>query len=349
MTIAARMALTAERAPLPDAVLRFGISRLVGRTNRQLSRAQPVAASFAACMADWPIAQHTDEANRQHYELPPEFFGLILGPRRKYSSCLYPTGAETLEEAELHALEETVAHALLEDGQDILELGCGWGSLSLFMAQRFPAARITAVSNSKPQRLYIEARARMLGYKNLRVVTADMNDFEPQSDASVVQKFDRVVSVEMFEHMCNWRGLLARIRTWLRPEGRLFLHVFSHATQPYRFNHEDEADWIAQHFFTGGIMPCHDLITQFPDLFTCEQDWRWNGRHYARTARHWLENYDRHQGEIIRLLEQVYAADANLWQRRWRLFFLATSGLFGHQGGAPWGVSHYRLAPVGLG
>jgi cyclopropane-fatty-acyl-phospholipid synthase len=340
MSFAANIASAAERAPLPDAVVRFGISRLVGRTNRQLKRAEPLAARFAADMPGWPIAEHTDAANQQHYELPPEFFGFILGARRKYSSCLYPTGRESLDEAELHALEETVAHAKLADGQDILELGCGWGSLSLFMAQRFPGARITAVSNSIPQRLYIEGRAAALGLGNLQVITADMNDFIP------VRPFHRVVSVEMFEHMSNWRGLLERVRTWLWPEGRLFIHVFSHTTQPYRFDHNDKADWIAQHFFTGGIMPSHDLITEFPDLFACEQDWRWNGRHYARTAEHWLENYDRNASAIRGLLEDVYGADAALWQRRWRLFFLATSGLFGHKGGAPWGVSHYLLAPV---
>jgi cyclopropane-fatty-acyl-phospholipid synthase len=313
---------------------------LVGRTRRALARQPADPAQFASDMASYPIALHTDDANRQHYELPPEFFGLILGPRRKYSCCLYPTGTESLEQAELHALEETVAHAALADGQDILELGCGWGSLSLFMAQRFPGARITAVSNSVPQRGYIEARARLLGLRNLRVITADMNDFAPEG------RFDRIVSVEMFEHMANWRALFERLRGWLCPEGKLFIHVFAHAHSPYRFNHADEADWIARHFFTGGIMPSHDLAAAFPNLFTLERDWRWSGAHYQRTALHWLRNYTVRRAEILPILQRVYGPDAALWERRWRLFFLATAGLFGHGGGEPWGVSHYLLAPV---
>ena len=340
MSLAAQMASAAEHLPLPDGLLRLGINRLVGRTKRQLAGSQAATGLFAAEMAVRPIAEHTGDANRQHYELPPAFFGLVLGPRRKYSCCLYPTGEESLEEAELHALEETVAHAELADGQEILELGCGWGSLSLFMAKRFPAARITAVSNAAAQRRFIEARAQCLGLDNLRVITADMNEFEP------ARKADRVVSVEMFEHMANWRGLLTKLKGWLRPDGKLFVHVFAHGTHPYRFNHEDEADWIARHFFTGGIMPSHDLITAFPDLFTLTRDWRWSGTHYQRTAQDWLRNYDREAATIRSIMEDVYGAEAPVWFRRWRLFFLATAGLFGHAGGAPWGVSHYLLSPA---
>ncbi len=340
MSFAASLASTAERVRLPDPLLRLGINSLVARTRRSLAKTPESTQTFVQEMAAYPIALHTDEANRQHYELPPEFFALILGPRRKYSCALYPTGHETLAEAEEHALEETIAHAALGDGQHILELGCGWGSLSLFMAERFPQARITAVSNSAPQRGYIEARARLKGLRNLRVITADMNSFTPEG------LFDRVVSVEMFEHMANWRALLGRVRGWLKPQGRLFLHVFAHAQSAYRFNHEDEADWIARHFFTGGIMPSHNLAASFPTLFTLERDWRWSGTHYARTARDWLDNYDAAAVQIRPLLAEVYGAEAGIWERRWRLFFLATEGLFGHGGGKHWGVSHYRLAPV---
>ncbi|WP_298225147.1 cyclopropane-fatty-acyl-phospholipid synthase family protein [Acidocella sp.] len=339
-TLPARLAHLAETAPLPDTLLRLGIAALVGRTQLALSRGGEETASFVRGMGTYPIALHTDDANRQHYELPPEFFGLILGPNRKYSCCLYPTGRETLAEAELHALEETIAHAGLADGQEILELGCGWGSLSLFMAARFSGARITAVSNSASQRLYIEAEALARGLRNLRVITADMNEFAPE------QKYDRVVSVEMFEHMANWQALFARVRGWLKPQGRLFLHVFTHATHPYRFDHGDGADWIAQHFFTGGLMPSHDLAASFPGLFSQLSDWRWSGTHYARTARHWLANYDANAPAITKLLGKVYGAQAPLWVRRWRLFFLATEGLFGYAQGKPWGVSHYLLAPV---
>lgn len=340
MSLAVRMANVAERYAVPDPLLRLGVNRLVSRTHSALSRAPTRSVDFAASMSTRPIAEHTEDANRQHYELPASFFSLVLGPHRKYSCCLYPTGQESLAEAELHALEETICHASLADGQDILELGCGWGSLSLFMAERFPAARITAVSNSTSQRRFIEAEAVRRGIGNLHVITRDMNTFDP------AQRFDRVVSVEMFEHLANWRGLLTRIRTWLRPEGLLFLHVFAHTNQPYRFAQEDEADWIAQHFFTGGIMPSHDLASAFPDLFVQVRDWRWSGVHYRRTADHWLRNYDREADRIRVLLDQVYGAEAAVWFRRWRLFFLATAGLFGHRGGAPWGVSHYLLRPT---
>ena len=330
----------AETIELPDPITRLGVDFLVGRTRRKLSQEPDQEAQFARDMVAHPIAEHTDLANEQHYELPPEFFALTLGPRRKYSSCLYTTGKETLEQAEILALEETAIHADLADGQTILELGCGWGSLTLFMAQRFPASRIIAVSNSAPQRGYIEAQAKLAGLSNVKVITADMNEF-----ATDLQ-FDRVVSVEMFEHMANWQALLARVRGWLKTDGRLFLHVFTHRSQPYRFDRSDKTDWIAQHFFTGGIMPSHGLAMQFPDSFSVDQQWRWNGRHYQRTAQDWLVNFDANQRAIDRILAEVYGPDARLWRRRWRLFYLATAGLFGHANGDEWGVSHYLLRPA---
>jgi cyclopropane-fatty-acyl-phospholipid synthase len=330
----------ADRISLPDVILRTGISAMVGRTARLLAAAPADAeARFIAEMGSRPIAETPEAANEQHYELPPEFFALVLGPHRKYSSCLYEPG-DTLGQAEARALAETCRHAGLADGQTILELGCGWGSLSLWMAERYPAARITAVSNARPQREYIEREARARGLGNLTVMTADMNAFAPEG------RFDRVVSVEMFEHMANWPALLARVRGWVAPGGRLFLHVFSHRSTPYRFETEDKADWIAQHFFTGGIMPSHALPERFPELFAVEEAWRWSGSHYAQTARHWLANFDARAEEIGPILRSVYGDDAAMWTRRWRLFFLATEGLFGHAGGAEWGVSHYRLAPA---
>ncbi len=328
-----------ERVPFPDAVTNAGISFLVDRTRRKLAREGGTSdVDFARLMARHPIAVRPDAANAQHYEVKSEFFGLVLGPRRKYSCCLYQ-GNETLAAAEERALAETAAHAGLEDGQDILELGCGWGSLSLWMAEHYPNARIVAVSNSHGQRAHIEAEAAVRGFSNLRIVTADMNDF------GIGNTFDRVVSVEMFEHMTNWQTLLGRIHGWLRPEGRLFLHVFSHRSAPYLFDIADKEDWIAQHFFTGGIMPSHGLIHRVADRFQVEADWRWNGEHYARTARDWLTNFDRNEQAVMEVLRSVYGAEAGLWKRRWRLFFLATAGLFGHAGGNEWGVSHYRLRP----
>jgi len=331
----------AERAPLPDAALKFGVGALVESARRRLVH-QPndLEAEFAAHMALHPIAENTDAANAQHYELPQAFFGLVLGPRRKYSSCLYETDRSTLDEAEALALRSTCDHADLKDGQSILELGCGWGSLSLWMAETMPNAIITSVSNSHSQREYIEAQAFIRGLTNLKVITADMNDFGSTA------RYDRVVSVEMFEHMSNWRTLLERVRGWLKPDGALFIHIFTHRSTPYRFDHNDDADWIGRYFFTGGIMPSHGLIGHFPDLFTLDRDWVWNGQHYERTALDWLANFDRHNAEITEILKGVYGADAELWRKRWRLFFLATAGLFGARGGKEWAVSHYRLSPT---
>ena len=342
MSLISSVISAAERTPLPDQLSRMGIAFLVGRTRRKLAAASSrEEEEFARAMTEHPIAEHADAANEQHYELPPEFFALTLGPRRKYSCCLYPTGEEKLADAERLALDETVAHADLADGQSILELGCGWGSLTLFMAERFPRSTITAVSNSSPQRRYIEAQAAERGLANVRVITADMNAF--MADGI----FDRIVSVEMFEHMSNWKGLLARIRMWLEPErGRLFIHVFSHKNSPYRFDHKNDADWIAQHFFTGGVMPSHGLIRHFPNCFAVERDWRWSGLHYQKTAMDWLARYDENRERIDSILGEVYGADAVLWRQRWRLFYLATAGLFGHVGGEEWGVSHYLLRPA---
>jgi cyclopropane-fatty-acyl-phospholipid synthase len=330
-----------EGYPWPDRLSQTAINWLVGRTQRKLAKASEDAdRQFAAQMSAFPIALNVDAANAQHYELPAEFFGLVLGPQRKYSSCLYDDGADTLAAAEERALQETAAHAALADGQRILELGCGWGSLSLWMARRFPAARITAVSNSSSQRAYIEKAAAAYGVTNLEVITADMNTFEPPGH------FDRVVSVEMFAHMSNWRLLLYRSRACLDYGGLLFIHIFANAHASYRFDTEDKADWIAQHFFTGGIMPSGGLIRQFSDCFVVEQEWRWNGLHYQRTAADWLKNFDARADEISAILKQVYGRDAALWRRRWRLFFLATMGLFGYAAGKEWGVSHYRLFPI---
>ena len=330
-----------ERLPLPDVLSRAAVAYLVGRTRNKLADVPgDINKRFAALMPNYPIAEAVDDANAQHYEVPAAFFDLVLGPQRKYSCCYYDNATSTLAEAEEAALAQTAEHALLADGQHILELGCGWGSLSLWMASHYPTARITAVSNSQSQREFIMAEAQKRGLSNLEVVTADMNLFDPK------RRFDRVVSVEMFEHMANWRALLSRVRSWLKPQGLLFFHVFTHRSAPYRFEKGDKEDWIAQHFFTGGIMPSQDLIHEFADLFALEASWRWGGTHYARTADHWLENFDRNSDAIDIVLRQTYGDDAALWRRRWRLFFLATAGLFGYAGGAEWGVGHYRLRPV---
>jgi len=339
MDLIAAATAAVERLPLPDPITLAGVDFLVGRTGRKLARQPDHEEAFARAMKHFPIAIHTDDANAQHYEVPAAFFDLCLGPRRKYSCCYYESARTTIGEAEEAALAQTAEHAGLADGQQILELGCGWGSLSLYMAARYPGARITAVSNSHSQREHIEKLAAAEGLGNLRVITCDMNDF--QADA----QFDRVVSVEMFEHMSNWEALLSKVKGWLKPDGRLFIHIFTHDRASYRFDHADKADWIAQHFFTGGIMPSHALISHFPQLFTVEEQWRWNGTHYARTAFDWLARFDANRPAIAGIFRQTYGKDAKLWERRWRLFFLATAGLFGHKNGVPWAVSHYRLRP----
>jgi cyclopropane-fatty-acyl-phospholipid synthase len=329
---------TAERVPLPDLVIRAAVQRLCSRTATRLARGNAESdAVFADEMAARAIAGYTEAANAQHDEVPAAFFARVLGPNRKYSSCFYNGPESTLQEAEEEALRQTVAHADLADGQSILDLGCGWGSLSLWMARQFRNAEITAVSNSHSQREHIARQAASRGFQNLRVVTADMNVFQTE------QQFDRIVSVEMFEHMMNWRELMTRVKSWLAPDGRFFMHIFTHRAGAYLFDRADGEDWIAQHFFTGGVMPSHHLIRQYVDLFEVEKEWRWSGTHYQRTALDWLGNFDAHRDEIESILRPVYGHDTSLWMRRWRWFFLATAGLFGYADGSEWGVSHYRM------
>lgn len=342
MSFVSRMIGTAERVPLPDLIIRAAIQRLCSRTATRLASGSAESdAAFAGEMAARAIAEHTGEANAQHYEVPAAFFAQVLGPNRKYSSCFYKEPASTLQEAEEEALRQTIEHADLADGQAILELGCGWGSLALSVARRFPRAEVTAVSNSHSQREYIEQAAASRGLKNLHVITADMNVF----DAG--RQFDRIVSVEMFEHVLNWRALMTRVRSWLKPDGRFFMHIFTHRSGAYLFDRADGEDWIAQHFFSGGMMPSHHLIRQYADLFEIEKEWRWSGTHYQRTALDWLSNFDSHRDEIEAVLRGVYGNDTPLWMRRWRWFFLATSGLFGYAEGSEWGVSHYRMKAAG--
>ena len=341
MGFIARAIDAAERAPLPDALTRAGIEFLVARTKRKLTGVpETEEARFVETMTAMPIAVHADAANAQHYEVPTSLFQRTLGPRMKYSCCLYTHDGATLAEAEEAALGQTCAHADLADGQDILELGCGWGSLTLWMAEKYPQSRVLAISNSRTQRAYILEQASLRGLANVSVQTCDMNDF------ALDRRFDRIVSVEMFEHMSNWRALLTRARACLKDDGRMFLHVFTHRSRSYRFDTSDPADWIAQHFFTGGVMPAQDLAGRFPDLFEVESEWRWSGQHYQRTALDWLANFDSRPDEVEAILRETYGADWALWRRRWRLFYLATAGLFGHAGGDVWGVGHYRLKPA---
>jgi cyclopropane-fatty-acyl-phospholipid synthase len=335
-----------ERGRVPDAITRAGIRHLCQRrlrneTQRAAGLAQEPAAAFAALMNSEPVAPVPEKANEQHYEVPAEFFALVLGEHRKYSGCSWAQGTNDLDTAEAASLAQVCERAELRDGMDILELGCGWGSLTLWMAARYPNAAITAVSNSASQRQSIMQRAEERGLYNVQVITADMNEF------AIDRQFDRVVSVEMFEHMRNHRELLSRVAGWLRPEGRLFIHIFCHRTLPYAFEGLNDADWMSQHFFTGGIMPSFDLLHQYDENFTVVQDWWLAGTHYQKTAEAWLRKIDANRDEVQRILADVYGeADAARWYHRWRIFFMACAELFGLRDGAEWGIGHYLLEPV---
>jgi cyclopropane-fatty-acyl-phospholipid synthase len=335
----------AERGLVPDPLLRLGIRRLCAQRLRDEHAGDPDAAArrAAALVAELrqsPVAIHTDAANRQHYELPPGFFEQCLGPRLKYSGCYYPTGGETLAQAEEAMLALYGERAQLADGQDILELGCGWGSLTLWMAQQYPNARITAVSNSAPQRRFIEAQCRERGLGNVRVVTCDVNRLELPAEA-----FDRCVSIEMFEHMRNYATLLGRIGGWLRTDGRLFVHIFCHRTLLYPFETEGGDNWMGRHFFTGGLMPAADTLLWFQDTLRIEDRWLVDGTHYQRTANHWLENQDARGDAVMAILREAYGeAAAKLWFQRWRMFWMACAELFGYDHGREWMVAHYRFA-----
>jgi len=326
-----------ERGFAPDNLVRLGIRRLLAQRlqieQQQLAQRQ----SFIQMLANDPIALHTDKANEQHYEVPAEFFQLIMGRHLKYSACYWPEGVETLDQAEAAMLALSCERARLQDGQAILELGCGWGSLSLWMAEHYPNARIVAVSNSQLQREFIQARCAERGLGNLSVITADMNDF------SIDQRFDRVVSVEMFEHMRNYPLLLARIAGWLRPGAELFVHVFSHRDYTYPFETEGEDNWMGRYFFTGGLMPSRALLTQFQNDLSLAEQCHFNGQHYQRTCEAWLRNQDRHKAEIMALFQATYGPEAARWFQRWRVFFMACAELFAYKGGEEWGVSHYRF------
>jgi cyclopropane-fatty-acyl-phospholipid synthase len=330
-----------EQGLVPDVVIRAGIRRLVRQRLAEIGAGDCEAASaltedFIAHMRSAPVALAPDKANAQHYEVPAAFFAEVLGRHRKYSSCWWPDGVTTLDAAEAAALAATCERAGLADGQDILELGCGWGSLTLWMAAHYPASRITAVSNSHSQRAHIEAEAARRGLANLRVITHDMNDL------ALDQNFDRVVSVEMFEHMRNWPELFRRVHGWLRPGGRFFMHVFVHRSTPYAFIERDASDWMSRHFFSGGMMPSDDLAVRFQQHLTLVHRWRWDGRHYERTANAWLANMDARRDAVWLILEQTYGREhAMQWWMRWRIFFMACAELFGYDNGQQWWVSHY--------
>jgi cyclopropane-fatty-acyl-phospholipid synthase len=332
-----------ERGLLPDWLVRVGIRRLLkARLDEEREATQEAQqrrlGKLIGQLRLSPIAIHTADANQQHYELPCAFFESVLGRHLKYSSGYYCGAADSLDAAEAHMLRLTAERAGLRDGDRILELGCGWGSLSLWMAEHFPAAHITAVSNSRTQKRFIDARASERGLANLEILTCDVN----QLAFSTGRRFDRIVSVEMFEHMRNYQALMRRIAAWLMPGGTLFVHIFTHRCFAYPFEVRDASDWMAKYFFTGGIMPSDDLLLYFQDDLTLREHWQVDGTHYSRTAEHWLENMDAHRAALEPVLAHTYGADqARRWWVYWRVFFMACAELWGYARGREWLVSHY--------
>ncbi len=329
-----------EKSWMPDIVVRAGIRRLLTIRLQSLARigverSSELFRSFQEEAGHGPLAHVPQKANEQHYELPADFFRLVLGSHLKYSSGYFLNPNDHLNKAEETALRLTCEHAELSDGQRILELGCGWGSLSLFMARQFPNSRILAVSNSHSQRHFIQNEIQKFGLGNLEVRTCDINDL------SLTETFDRVVSVEMFEHVRNHAGLMERISRWLTPNGKLFVHIFCHNRFTYAFEDDGPSSWMARHFFSGGVMPGRDLLMQCQQHLALQQRWDWDGRHYQRTCNLWLSRMDDHDEEVNSILKQTYGNDWLLWKQRWRIFFMSCAELFGFNNGQEWHVSHY--------
>lgn len=334
----------AEKGYLSDALIRKGIQRLCKSRLEEISEqdcehAQSSLVQFVQAMAQAEIAPLPEKANAQHYEVPANFYQYCLGSNRKYSSCFWLPDTRTLDEAEQLALTQTCAHAQLHDGQHILELGCGWGSLTLWMASHYPQAQITGVSNSASQRKYIMSQAKARGLSNIHILTADMNVFDTE------QTYDRIVSVEMFEHMRNYQVLYGKVARWLKPGGLFFKHIFVHRYTPYAFDVKAEDDWMSQYFFSGGMMPSDDLPLYFQDDLKLVDKWRWDGTHYEKTANAWLQLMDQNHQALTPVLASIYGqADAEMWRQRWRIFFMACAELFGYNHGQTWWVSHYLFA-----
>ena len=332
----------AEKGIIPDYFIRQGIVRNCENRlkNENVSNTEKVSLkkqSWIEQMKESPIALVPEKANEQHYEVPPAFFENVLGKHLKYSSGYWPDGVNSLDESEESMLELSFERAQLADGDSILELGCGWGSLTCYMASKLPNSKITAVSNSKDQKEHILNRCKNQGLDNIEVVTADMNDFETES------KYDRVVSIEMFEHMRNYKKLLSKVSSWLNDDGKLFIHIFTHQSVVYPFENQGEADWMAREFFSGGMMPSHDLLLHFQDDLIIDDVWSMLGTHYEKTSLAWVNKMDANKDSIMKIFLKTYGDDAKLWFQRWRIFFMSCEKLFGYNNGSEWGVSHYRF------
>jgi cyclopropane-fatty-acyl-phospholipid synthase len=338
-----------EQGYVPDSLSRWGIRRLVSQrlrdeSNNYLKDEINLKKQFISQMKSGPIAIHTDEANDQHYEVPPQFFDIVLGDHRKYSGCFWKENVTTLSAAESASLSISCDRAQIEDGMSILELGCGWGSLSLWLARNYSNCSITSVSNSSMQRKFIESICKEEEISNLKIISCDMNTFDPG------ETFDRVMSIEMFEHMRNYQDLMNRIGSWLNPNGKLFIHIFCHQRFPYFFETNGSSNWMGRYFFTGGVMPSVDLPDYFQDDMSLETKWWWDGKHYQKTAEAWLSNMDQHKHSILKVFDETYGEKNSLrWFNRWRIFFMACAEMFGYKNGKEWGVSHYLFNKKEIG
>ena len=330
-----------DRSLVPDALIRLGIRRRCAARLRELESTSveerhEIERRFLEELRGSRVALHTDKANQQHYELPPAFFELCLGPRLKYSAGYWPSGVTTLAESEVRMLDLYIERARVVDGHDVLELGCGWGSLTLHLAERLPNSRITAVSNSAPQRAFILGRARERGLHNVEVITADVNHF------STDRRFDRVFSIEMFEHLKNYEALLGRIAGWMKTGGLLFVHMFTHRSHSYHFETTSPNDWMGRYFFTGGTMAADTLLLNFQKDLVIRDHWRLSGRHYEKTSNAWLREMDARRAQILPVLATTYGdGEAGRWWSRWRIFYMACAEMFGYAEGRQWLVSHY--------
>lgn len=336
-----------ESGRAPDAVARAGIRSLLAERARETSPASGEEylerlQAFVDELKGMPVAIQTTAANEQHYEVPTGYFLAALGPRLKYSSCLYASSSTALAEAEEAMLELCCERAELADGQQVLELGCGWGSWALFNAAKYPKSRFAAVSNSRTQKDFIDGQAKERGLHNLEVITADVAGFDPGWKA----EFDRVISVEMLEHMKNYKVLFGRIARWLKPQGRFFCHIFQHNRGlPYHYEDRGPSDWMTRHFFSGGTMPSRELLHYFQDDLSLQRQWYVNGLHYSRTLLHWLARQDAAKAQLWPLFVATYGEEsAGVWWQRWRLFYLACSELFAAERGERWGVGHYLFS-----